>query len=101
MMYGRHYKLSVPSNPIVQVLALLVFGAVLVGAVFVGALILSALLGVAAVAGAVIAVRLWWFRRQLRKTAAERDRVRGSGGRPAGRLIEAEYTVVERERRRR
>ncbi len=101
MMYGRHYKLSVPSNPVAQVLALLVFGAALIGAVFVGALILSALLGVAAVAGAVIAVRLWWFRRQLRKAAEEGDRIHGSRGQNGGRLIDAEYTVVERKTRRR
>lgn len=100
-MYQRFYRLNAAGNPIVQVLSLLLVGAVLIGAVIMGAFILSALLGVAAIAAAVFAVRIWWFRRKLRQAAGRPDQLR-EAQRYDGRLIDAEYTVVrERDARRR
>jgi hypothetical protein len=102
---GRH--------PVAQFVSLLVIGAAVVGVVLMGAFILSFLIGAALLAWAVLAVRVWWFRRKLRKAAeagrsddaagasAVRERVRESADH-RGRLIEAEYTIVnERDARRR
>jgi hypothetical protein len=46
------------------------------------------LLGLAAIAAAALAGRIWWLRRKLRS-----EKARGEG-----ELIEAEYRVVERRR---
>jgi predicted lipid-binding transport protein (Tim44 family) len=47
-------------------------------------------LGLALLLGLVVALRLWWLRRRLRRMAQSRQ----------GNVIEAEYRVVERERER-
>lgn len=94
-MYGRGFTLGASQNPIVQVISLILVGLALIVAVLMGAVILAAVFGLAMVAAIVIALRVWWLRRKLRR----------SGSRSGGALIEAEYEVLrerdirERERR--
>jgi hypothetical protein len=98
-MNGRLYTLATSGNPVVQVLSLVVFGAVLIGAVLMGAVILSFVFGLAVIAAIVFSVRLWWLRRKLQRRAPQGGDF-GAGA--EGRLIEAEYTLVrERETPRR
>jgi uncharacterized iron-regulated membrane protein len=79
-------------HPLQQALSLLVFAVLLVGAIALGTVIFIAVIGVAAVVFAVFAARVWWLRRKLRAAGGERARQAP----PAeGRLIEAEYTVIE------
>jgi uncharacterized protein (DUF2062 family) len=84
----RGYTLGASQNPIVQVVSLILVGLALVVAVLMGAVILAAVFGLAVLAAIVIAIRVWWLRRKLRRTP------QASGG----ALIEAEYEVL-RERR--
>ncbi|HLF09592.1 MAG TPA: hypothetical protein VJA26_00115 [Gammaproteobacteria bacterium] len=88
-MNRQLYKIGMSSNPIVQVISLIVVGLALIVAVLMGAVILAAVFGLAMIAAIVIAIRIWWFRRKLRRAQPT-----------GGALIEAEYTVVkERELR--
>lgn len=96
-MNGRQFSFKSSSNPLVQALSVLVFGVLLVGAIIMGAFVLAALVGVGLIAFAVLAVRVWWFKRKL-KNRPPGDGPRGPQGE---RLIEAEYEVIEVERRER
>ena len=98
-IYDRVHRLFASGHPLAQLLSLLVLGAAVVGVVLMGAFVLSFLIGAALLATAVFATRLWWLRFKLRRGARQRERV---GANRHGRLIEAEYTIVEeREARRR
>lgn len=61
---------------------------VLIASLFVGAVFIAALVGFALIVGAVLALRVWWIRRQMEK------QMRETGD------LEAEYTVITEERRR-
>jgi hypothetical protein len=91
-MDGRHFRFNA-SNPIAQLLSVLVLGVVIVGAVIMGAFVLLAFLGIAAIGFIVLAIRGWWLRRTLRGRGSEG----GGPGRPAKgiRYIEGEYEVVD------
>ena len=90
------------SNPLAQLLSVLVFAIVLVGAVIMGAFVLAAALGLAVIAFVVLTVRGWWLRRGPRGRGPHG----GGPGRPAKgiRYIEGEYEVIsadtDTERRR-
>jgi membrane protein implicated in regulation of membrane protease activity len=90
-MNGRTFSLRVSGNPFLQILSLILLGAMLIAAVLLGAVLLTGILAVAGVAAIVISVRVWWYKRKLRNQPPAQD-----GGAPpgAGRLIEAEYVVV-------
>lgn len=98
-MNGRQFTFQTSSNPLVQVLSLLVFGVLLVGAVIMGAVVLAAIVGFGIIAATVFYARLWWLRRKLRGRAQPDagPHPQGSTARRA-RLIEAEYEVIEGER---
>jgi hypothetical protein len=82
-MSGRAPPLTASSNPIVQVVSLILVGLALIVAVLFGAVLLSVIFGVAMVAAIVIALRVWWIRRKLER------------GQPArGAVIETEYRVI-------
>lgn len=89
-MNGRPSLFGASGNPLLQALSLLVFGVLLIGAVVMGAVILAIVLGLAVIGAIVFYLRFWWLRRKLARSAPDR----GAGSAP-GRLIEAEYTVVE------
>ena len=73
-----------PRGLLMQVLGFIV-GLVILGVSLVlGAFVLAALLGFALIAATIVAVRLWWVKRQIDAAAANDD------------FIEAEYRVVER-----
>jgi membrane protein implicated in regulation of membrane protease activity len=96
-MNVRPNVFGLAGGPVAQAVSVLVFAVVLVGAVVMGAVLLAAIVGVAAIAWIVFSVRYWWLGRRLgRRTAAQ-----GEPARPEGKLIEAEYTVIdERDPRR-
>ena len=90
-MNSRSFSFGNPSNPLVQVLSLLVFGVVLVGALIMGAFVLAALVGLAVIAFVVLKVRAWWLRGRSGGANG------GGPGRPAKgiRYIEGEYEVLD------
>jgi hypothetical protein len=92
-----------PRNPIVQALSWLAGVIVLVGAFLMGTVILVIVLGVGLLLGLYLWLRLAWARRRIAglaggdsgekdREAPERHRARG-----ARRVIDVEYTVVERD----
>jgi len=89
-MQQRIYRIRPPSNPILQVFALIGAALLAAGAIFIGAIFLSLFLGLAVIAGLVLYIRLWWLRRRAGQTAA-------TGRQRPGEYVEVEYTVV-RER---
>jgi hypothetical protein len=97
-MDGRQLGFNA-SNPIAQILSLLVLGVVIVAAVIMGAFVLLAFLGVAAIGFMVFAIRGWWLRRKLKGRGPDG----GGPGRPAKgvRYIEGEYEVVDADAERR
>jgi len=93
-MNGRLHTIGMSKNPIVQVISLIAVGLALIVAVLMGAVILAAVFGLAMFAAIVVAIRLWWFRRKLRRAQPS------GGAQSGGTLIDAEYKVVdERELR--
>ena len=87
-------------NPIANALVIIV-GSLVIGASlvlgFVAFLVLSCILIVLA---AVVGIRMWWFRRKLRKSGVSAS-VHGAERRRADGVIEGEYHVVVEERERR
>ena len=65
-MTGRSFSFSfgTSSNPLVQILSLLVFAVLLVAALIMGAFVIAVLLGFAVIAALVFAVRVWWLKRK-------------------------------------
>jgi uncharacterized iron-regulated membrane protein len=93
---NRLYTFGTSGNPVVQVLSLLAFGVVLIGVVLMGAVILAFVFGLAVIAAIGFSLRVWWLRRRL-----GRRRQDAVGATSPGRLIQAEYTVVEERSTRR
>jgi hypothetical protein len=91
-MNARPPLFSLSGGPLAQALSVLAFGVLLVVAVVMGAVLLAAIVGVAVLAWIAFSVRLWWLRRKLGRGGAGP----GRGGQPtSGRLIDAEYTVLD------
>ena len=84
-------------NPIANALVIIV-GALVIGASlvlgFVAFLVLSCILFILA---GVVGIRLWWFRRKLRKAGVGPDARAGQQSRNDG-AIEGEYRVVVEDR---
>lgn len=94
-MHGRYFTLGTSTNPVVQMLYLLLGGVLLIGAVLMGAVILAFVFGLALVFGVVVWLRVWWLRRKMRK-ARSGGSGRGTGSAASsGSVIEVEYTVVD------
>lgn len=80
---------ALPSNPVLQVVAVFVAVLIAIAAVFVGAVVLSFFVGFAILGWLVLMIRLRWLRRKMR-----------SGGAPdpeaaSGEIVGVEYTVVQ------
>ncbi|EAR21216.1 hypothetical protein [Nitrococcus mobilis] len=71
-------------NPLAQVFATLAFVVVAAVAAVFGAFILATVIGLGAILTLIIAVRVWWLRRRLRRGGAE-------PGTNIGTTIEGEY----------
>lgn len=98
-MNARPKLFGMSGGPLAQALSVVVFGVLLVAAVVMGAVLLAAILGVAVLAWIAFSVRLWWLRRKLGGGATAQSAPEAPP--QSGRLIEAEYTVLdERDPRR-
>lgn len=84
-----------PTSIIGRVLGAIVGIAVFVFAIIAGGVLLLAFLGLAAAFAAVVGVRLWWFKRQMRRTGQQAGQTGPMQSRPAD--IEGEYSVVDDE----
>jgi hypothetical protein len=82
---------------VTRVLLSIVAVIMLVSAAFLGAIVFLAALGFFAVAILVLAVRIWWAKRQLEKAIRRGERPGSGGPGPGGRadVIEGEYLVME------
>jgi len=95
-MSGRIFIAGPSTNPLMQVVYLLLGGLVLIGALLMGAVILAFVLGFALIFGIVIWVRVWWLRRKMmRAGGAQASPGNQSTHSESGRVIEVEYTVVD------
>jgi hypothetical protein len=88
-----------------RILISIVAVVMLVAAAFLGAIFFLAALGVFVAGSLLLAVRIWWARRQIEKAMKQGDGAGmppgGPGGRGRGRedVIEGEYLVVDDETR--
>jgi hypothetical protein len=99
-MPPRGYTIRPPSNPVLQVLYIIVGGVLLIGAVIVGAFVLAFVVGFAIIAGLIVYARVWWLSRKLAKRAGSSGSSRGRGGASKTEALEVEYHVVsERDER--
>jgi uncharacterized iron-regulated membrane protein len=98
-MNGRVFSFGTSGNPLAQILSVVVFAALLVVALIMGAVVIAVVLGLAVIFAAVVAVRVWWFRRKLRgRVPTETGYESSASGAKTSRkrLIEGEYEVVKR-----
>lgn len=80
---------AAPQSLLGRIVAFVVGIGVLVVSLFVGAVFISVVIGLALIMGIVIAIRMWWVKRQMERYAREHGD------------IEAEYTVIEHTETRR
>ncbi len=81
-------------NPVTEVLSLLAAVALALIAFVFGAVLLAVVVGLIALGALAFSLRLWWLRRKLGESI-------GQAGAKQPCVIEAEYTVVERQQGRR
>jgi uncharacterized iron-regulated membrane protein len=95
-MTGRSFSFSfgTSSNPLVQILSLLVFAVLLVAALIMGAFVIAVLLGFAVIAALVFAVRVWWLKRKYGARPPFDGGPAPPGEVQGTRLIEGEYQVL-------
>lgn len=86
------------ANPLAQVLTVIVGLLLLTAALFVGAFVFIAMLGVAVIGGAILTLRIWWLRRQLRREAGSQT---GQSGHRSRQSLTIEGEVVKKEAHRR
>lgn len=84
----KQYYLPTRSNPLARLFATVAFVIVAGMAAVFGVFILAAVIGLGAILAMIVAVRVWWLRRQLRRS--------GDGGgdeqdTSSGTTIEGEY----------
>ncbi len=92
MKYSSTYRGMPAGNPIANALVVIV-GALAIGvSIVLGFFAFVVLAGIVLVLGSIIAIRVWWFSRQLRKQAGEEP---ASQNPPPGGVIEGEYHVVK------
>ena len=77
-------------GPFGQILSFIVGVALLIAAFIIGIYVLAILLGLIVIGGIVLAIRVWWARRQVEK--AVRD------GKSPSDVVQGDFIVVERRR---
>lgn len=103
-MNGRQFLLGASGNPLAQILGLVLFVIFAIGAVVMGAFVLLAVVALGFIGFAVLTVRGWWLQRKMRgRFGSGQQGPQGSPGsqRSQGRLIEAEYEVIDTDRNER
>lgn len=81
----KQYYFPTRNNPLSRLFATVAFVVVAGMAAIFGAFILAAVIGLGAILAMIVAVRVWWLRRQLRRgAAADQDT-------SSGTTIEGEY----------
>lgn len=94
MIYTYSTGPSRPPGLIGRVVGVIISMLALAGAAFFGVFIFLFVLGVILIGGTAIALRMWWFKRQL-MAAARRHQTAPPGHRPSDRprdYIDAEFT---------
>lgn len=86
------------TNPVAQVLAVILGLLLFTAALFVGAFVFLTLLGVAVIGGTILSIRLWWLRHQLHRHGEHQQNHYRHRSRQ-GLTIEGE--VVKKQERRR
>ncbi len=95
------YRRGFPAgNPIANALVIVVGALAIAASIVVGFLAFVILASLLIVFSAIVGIRLWWFRRKMRKAndAAEEG---GDSGPRVHRIIEGEYHIVVEEREER
>ena len=92
MKYSSTHRGMPAGNPIANALVVIV-GALAIGiSIVLGFFAFVVLAGIVLVLGSIIAIRVWWFGRQLRKQAGEEPLSQNPS--PGG-VIEGEYHLVK------
>ena len=91
-----HYFNPQPQGPLARIFAGIIAVLLLLGTVAFGLVAFLVIATLAAVAGIVIWLRVWWIKRRLEKEGFKPHGMQGSE--PKGHVIDAEYTVVEESR---
>jgi len=92
MKYSSTHRGIPAGNPIANALVVIV-GALAIGvSIVLGFFAFVVLAGIVLVLGSVIAIRVWWFSRRLRKQAGQETAPQSQA--PGG-VIEGEYHVVK------
>ncbi|MCW8871523.1 MAG: hypothetical protein OQK01_02780 [Xanthomonadales bacterium] len=95
-----YYLAPPPLNPVTRILAGVLALLALVGAFFFGMFVLVLALGLGALAWLVLAVRMWWLRRQWQRQGVSgeyrQSGTPGSADRRRTDAIDADYEVVSR-----
>ncbi len=96
-MVRQSFRSGIPAgNPIANILVVVAGVLAIAVSVVLGFFALVAISAIILVAAAMIAVRVWWFNRKLRRQGAGNQRAE-RGNRPGG-VIEGEYRVVTKDR---
>ena len=88
-----HYISPPPQGPLNRIVASVIAAFVMIGAVMFGLVAFLVIGAMAALAGAIIWLRVWWLKRRLEKEGF--DPQERSRREPPGHVIDAEYTVIE------
>ena len=92
------YRRGFPAgNPIANALVIIVGALAIAASIVVGFFAFVILASLLIVFSAIVGIRLWWFRRKMRK-AWEESGEGGDGEPRVRRIIEGEYHVVVEER---
>jgi hypothetical protein len=104
---GRGPGSNGPPGLLARILVTIIAVVLLAAAAFLGAIFFLAALGVFVAASVVLAIRIWWARRQIEKAMNAGDQPRPGDPRPgaqrprgSGDVIEGEYMVVDEHRER-